>query len=229
MLTKVCIMCPIHGDFWQHPQRHLEGGGCKKCACSTHNNKVCGVGINDIPNNIKPSLITQLSYHIWHHMLRRCYNQDKKMKSYYDCRVCDDWLVFSNFHKWFTSILSEYKTGYQLDKDILIKGNKVYSPETCCFVPQQINLLLVNHKRDRGEFPLGVQKQTCSENFMVRLMKYGSVEYVGTFNSVEEAFYAYKQAKEAHIKEVAQKYYDEGKITKRVYDALMRYEVEITD
>lgn len=30
--TKVCIICPIHGEFWQTPYNHLHGYGCKKCA-----------------------------------------------------------------------------------------------------------------------------------------------------------------------------------------------------
>lgn len=221
--TKVCIICPIHGEFWQRPNAHLRGQGCKKCA----NGLVYGKGLNDSSEFVNNDRIIKQSYGTWHHMLRRCYNPDEKMVSYEGCSVCEEWLLFSNFEKWFDE---NYVEGYQLDKDIVGgKGNKIYSPRTCCFVPQEINLLLVNRKNHRGEFPVGVCRQSRSDNFMVRLFENGKGKYVGTYNSKEDAFAAYKQAKESHIKEVAQKYYNDGKITKRVYDALVKYEVEITD
>lgn len=229
-ITKVCIICPIHGEFWQTPNSHLSGKGCKKCACSdSENNLVFGIGLNDTNYKINNNNIIKPSYSLWIHMLRRCYRPDSKTKSYKDCSVCEDWLTYSHFDKWFSEHSNEYGDNYQIDKDILVKGNKVYSPDTCCFVPQEINLLLINRKSCRGSLPLGVQKQTRSDNFMVRLNRYGKAKYVGTFNTIEEAFAAYKQEKEAYIKEVAQRYFDENKITKRVYDALMKYEVEITD
>lgn len=114
-----------------------------------------------------------------------------------------------------------------MDKDLLFRGNKVYSPVTCCFVPPEINKIILKRQRRRGEYPIGVHKQRNS--FLALLHRYGKQEYIGTYSTPEEAFSAYKQEKEAYIKEVAKKYYSEGKITKRVYDALMKYEVEITD
>lgn len=103
----------------------------------------------------------------------------------------------------------------------------MYSPDTCCFVPQEINTLFTKSNAKRGNLPIGVRK--CKRKFMTMCKLSGVVTYLGLYNTIEDAFYVYKKAKEAHIKEVAQKYFDDNKITKRVYDALMRYEVEVTD
>ena len=104
----------------------------------------------------------------------------------------------------------------------------MYSPDTCCFVPNEINALFIKHDSKRGKYPIGVSlhnKKFCAR---INIFKKGSV-WLGTFDTPELAFLAYKRAKEAYIKDTAQMYYDKGKITKRVYDALMKYEVEITD
>lgn len=159
-------------------------------------------------------------------MLSRCYSAGKSQKwpSYDGCSVCDEWLIFSNFRKWFDE---NYVEGYALDKDIITKGNRMYSPETCCFVPARINNIILNRKKDRGKYPIGVTKQ-CG-----RLYAYVSINgksiRIGVFSTVVEAFDAYKEAKERYIKEVATEYYSRGEITKRVYDAMMRYKIEITD
>jgi hypothetical protein len=90
-----------------------------------------------------------------------------------------------------------------------------------------INSLLISCKATRGDLPIGVVKN--HNGFTAQLKENKKQKYIGYFDTIEEAFNAYKKAKEAYIKEVAQEYYDKGEITERVYDALMRYEVEITD
>ena len=116
--------------------------------------------------------------------------------------------------------------GWELDKDILIKGNKVYSPETCCFVPQEINCLFTNCKSVRGKYPIGVTK-TVNGKYKARINKNGDRIDLGLFDTPEEAFQVYKIAKELHIKEVADKW--RGQITEPCYEAMYAYEVEITD
>ena len=114
----------------------------------------------------------------------------------------------------------------ELDKDTLVKGNKIYSPETCIFVPQRINYLFLNSGGSRGLLPLGVY--TVGKKYASRTSKNGKRSvYLGSFDTPEEAFLAYKTAKEAYIKEVADEYKD--KIPKKLYDALYAYTVEITD
>lgn len=161
-------------------------------------------------------------------MLCRCYSHkyQEKKPTYIGCYVCEEWLSFSNFKEWFDN---NYREGYQLDKDILVKGNKIYSPETCCFVPQEINQLLIKCNGSRGQHPLGVSYHSQLNKFQVRMRISNIGKNLGLFNTANEAFQAYKTAKEAHIKEVATEYYTKGKINERVYQALMKYEVEITD
>ena len=168
-------------------------------------------------------------------MLQRCYDDKHREKyiAYSDCSVCDEWLLFSNFLKWFLETENSTIYRYNLDKDILVKNNRVYSPQTCCFVPNEINVLFTKRRLHRGRFPIGVRKATKSKNFEASISLQTTEgkknKYLGTFATPEEAFYAYKEAKETYIKEVATKYYNDGKIAKNVYEALMNYKVEITD
>jgi hypothetical protein len=104
----------------------------------------------------------------------------------------------------------------------------VYSPKTCCCVPPRINTILINRTNDRGNYPIGVCKK--GEHFTGSVcVGNGKLIYTGWYDTPQEAFLAYKAMKEKLIKEVAQEYYNKGEITERVYDALMKYEVEITD
>lgn len=219
--TIVDIICKKHGLFSQNAGDHLGGHGCPLCKSDNLKKLVCGVGINDL-YGVKQSV----AWRRWESMLIRCYGKDylNTRPTYEGCRVCDEWLTFSNFKKWFDE---NYKEGYHLDKDILVKGNKVYSPHTCCFVPHKINTLLLNRGRDRGSLPLGVSKQY--NKFQVSVNEDGECRYIGLFNTIEDAFRAYKNAKEEYIKKIATDYYNRGLIDKYVRDALFRYEVEITD
>ena len=233
----IIITCKRHGDFLQRPNDHFHGAGCGKCALEarsklqigvslTKNKKVFGVGINDYTGVVRTLGKTSDSYRHWKSMLERCCNT--KHTWYQDCCVCDEWIYFSNFKEWFDDTQNGYVDGCCLDKDILFKGNKTYSPSTCCFVPPEINTLIVKRKALRGECPIGVTKRRNGK-YVAQMRKYGKLQNLGTYLTKDDAFYAYKKAKEEYIKEVAQKYFDDGKITKRVYDALMNYEVETTD
>lgn len=115
--------------------------------------------------------------------------------------------------------------GWELDKDILIKGNKIYSAQNCELVPKKINLLFVKSNSSRGILPIGVKKS--GKKFRAKVMKNSVEEDLGTFDTPEEAFEAYKIAKQVHIKDMANKYKKE--ITNRCYQALINYKVEITD
>lgn len=115
----------------------------------------------------------------------------------------------------------------ELDKDILLKGNKVYCPELCVFVPRQVNLLLVSCNNSRGAYPLGVSYNKKAAKFVAQLRCNGRVEYLGLFPSPEAAFAAYKVAKEAEIKRVVNLHIDS--LDSRVSTALMGYNVDIND
>ena len=114
-----------------------------------------------------------------------------------------------------------------LDKDILVKGNKCYSPETCSFVPKHINLLFVKGDATRGELPIGVTFHKQTGKYRALLCVNGGKRHIGLYSTPEEAFYGYKAAKEAEIQRLADIYMDY--IPEEVYEAMMEYEVEIDD
>ena len=218
---KVCIICPIHGEFWQYPKDHLLKSGCKKCyQCSKSK---YGVAICDIPNCSNNNY-----YNTWRAMLNRVFGRSYKISypSYKNSAICNEWLTLSKFKEWFDDPNNGYIEGYHLDKDILIKGNKLYSPNHCCFVPSEINTLFsVKHKRN--DLPIGVTN--CGNKYKSQFFDGKNKLYLGVFSTTYDAFNAYKKVKERHIKNIAEKYFQEGKITEKVYNALMKYEVEITD
>ena len=172
---------------------------------------------------------TTKHYGRWKAILNRCYSKNYHLKkpTYEDCLVDEYWHNFQNFAKWYEENYNpEIMKGWNLDKDILIKGNKVYSPETCCFVPDEINILFTKRQNKRGNCPIGVSL-TPSKKYVAYISIDAKRLHLGTFDTSEEAFEIYKDAKEKHIKEIAIKW--KSKITFKVYQALMNYQVEITD
>ena len=171
-------------------------------------------------NNIKTDAFIK-----WMSMLNRCYSG--KYTTYEDCYVCDEWLNYQNFAEWYE--LNYYEINGEimcLDKDILIKHNKMYSPDTCVFVPSRINNLFIKSNRIRGNLPIGV---TCKDDKYIARCKngYNKRIHLGTFNTPEEAFYAYKNFKELIIRQTADEYINY--IPYNLYIAMCNYEVEIND
>lgn len=179
-------------------------------------------------------------FQTWYEMIRRCYSQDykKKESTYNYVTCCNEWLYYPNFYEWIIK-QENYEVWKNirlscLDKDILIKGNKVYSPETCLLVPHYVNTLFTKRDKDRGNYPLGVSYDSATKNYAasVSRVKNGKYRYkcFGNYPTPEEAFYlGYKPAKEKHIKEIAEEEFNKGTISKACYEAMMKYEVEITD
>lgn len=165
-------------------------------------------------------------YSTWLNMLLRCYDNNFYVKrpTYTNCTVDKRWHNFQVFAEWYENNFVE---GFHLDKDILLKDNKIYSPETCCFVPREINLLFTKSGNVRGKYPIGVHMNKRSNKLESGIKKYGKRVYLGLFNTPELAFQAYKIAKESYIKELAEKW--KPFITKPCYQALINYKVEITD
>ena len=117
----------------------------------------------------------------------------------------------------------------KLDKDILFKDNKIYSPETCCFVPTEINNLFEKSNRTRGDNPIGVSFNKASKKFESYFNADDKRVHLGKYNTPQEAFIQYKTAKEAYISKMAEEYYSKGLIKENVYNAMLNYKVEITD
>lgn len=213
-----------HGVFLQTFRNHIYNHqGCPKCKHDSQKKPVFGIGINDMTDMSRSD-----AYMTWFQMLNRCYNENSTTYNrYIDCEVAKEWHTLSNSYEWFKDPSNGYKKGYCLDKDILFKGNRIYSPKTCCFVPSEINIMFQNTSSMRGKYPIGVLKH--KGRYAASCSFYGKNTHLGYFKTPEDAFKSYKTAKEAYIKEVATAYYNQGKITKRVYDAMMQYKVEITD
>jgi hypothetical protein len=165
-----------------------------------------------------------LVYSKWKSMFDRCY--DGKLVTYSGCSVCEEWHNFQHFAKWFEKNYYKIKNEKMcLDKDILIKGNKIYSPETCIIVPNSINILFVRNHLHRNNTPIGVSKY--NDKFIARCKIGGKSTHIGVYDTEDRAFKAYKNYKEKHIKEVADKYKDE--IPKILYNAMYKWEVCFND
>ena len=191
---------------------------------------VCNFGIIGDHNIRDECGNIEKEYRRWESMLSRVYG--RPTKTYLGCEVCLNFQKYKDFKDWCSKQIgfnSKDDKGkpFALDKDILIKGNKVYSPETCCFVPAEINSLFVKQPNIRGEYPLGVSYEKRTKRFHARISIFGKNIGLGTYSTPEEAFQAYKTVKEDHIKEVAIRWKDQ--IDPRVYEALMKYEVAIDD
>ena len=171
------------------------------------------------------------SYCCWVAMLSRCYSDKLHIlqPTYLECNTCKEWLNYGSFAKWYNKNFYEIENQKMcLDKDILFKGNKVYSPETCVFAPNDINVLFTKHDAKRGNYPIGVTYLKKNNKYRARC-KYGKGEsiYLGQYNTPNEAFYIYKDYKEGVVKAIADKY--KNKIPQNLYDAMYKYKVDITD
>ena len=167
-------------------------------------------------------------------MLQRCYYDKfhERNPTYIGCKVCDEWLNFQNFAEWYEKNYYEVEGETMcLDKDILVKHNKIYSTDTCIYVPQTINLLFTKNNSKRGESVIGTTpfkgKYVVQCHLINPKTGKSKYEYLGRYDTQEKAFEVYKYYKEKNIKEVAD--YFKNLIPKRLYDGMYSYEVEITD
>ena len=191
---------------------------------------VYGVGITGTkyPSKINGAQIKE--YTLWNSMLKRCYSDSSKKEypTYEGCEVSDKFKSYDYFYEWCINQIVFDNEGWHLDKDLLNKGNKVYNENTCVFLPKEVNSLLIKSTASRGEHLIGVYWHKRGKAFAAKVNKNkGKQEHLGLFKTEIEAFNAYKQAKEAFVKEQANKWKDN--IDPRAYEALMNYTVNITD
>lgn len=193
---------------------------------SVLNKGYVGEGEYRVSNNNKATI----AYEKWNSMLSRCYSKHelKRYPKYQGCEVVDEWLNYQNFAKWFYDNYYEIENQIMcLDKDILCKNNKIYSPTTCCIVPNDINVLLTKSDTARGKYYIGVTFDKAANMYVAQCQRKFKTVFIGYFPSETEAFLAYKKAKEQEVKDRANEYKD--KLPFNVYEALINYEVEITD
>lgn len=167
---------------------------------------VYGVGVNDADYIVEPLVAGKTlicpHYTVWRTMLKRCYDKGyiARNSSYAECSVYADWLIFSNFKAW---MAAQDWGGKVLDKDILKSGNRCYSPENCCFVPAQINNLILGNNIHRGEFPQGVYRNKRLKKFTASIRIDSKLKHLGCFETSEEASFAYCEAKSCRIADIA--------------------------
>lgn len=223
----VIVKFENHGYITKCQYTQFKAGRVK----NPYDRSVLGIGYIG-EGKYKPSNNSKITriYETWHGMFERCNNEKalKRNPTYRGCTVADEWHNFQTFAKWYEenyySIENELM---HLDKDILIKGNKVYSPQNCVFVPESINLLFTNRNNHRGKHPIGVYWKEHNQKFCANGNNKNKREYLGLFDTPIEAFNAYKKHKENIIKIVANEYIN--RIPEKLYHALINYKVELND
>lgn len=197
---------------------------------------VFDVGIvgNKYPKIIKDTKKQCKEYSIWYSMMRRCFSQyfKNQFPTYKDVSCDPIWFYYEHFYDWIHQ-QENYEAikglNYNIDKDILIKGNKYYSPERCVLVPQNVNKLLTKNNARRGKYPIGVIFEENRGYYSAYCNDGAKQRHLNYYTTAEKAFIAYKEYKENVIKRIASEEFKKGTITKECYEALINYKVEITD
>lgn len=184
------------------------------------NKLVHDIGMNDFDGSISKDGIIILSYSTWCSILSRVYSEKQLSthSSYSDCTVCEDWKLFSNFKQWFDE---NHIEGYEIDKDILVEGNKIYSPDTCRYVPKHINRLIRAPKRV-SEYGNGVYYINRLCKFKSQISINNKSIHLGIFNTINEARKIYTETKQKIVKERAIESFLANEIKSDVYLALVR-------
>lgn len=181
------------------------------------------LGVGEYKTTATESKFDRRDYKCWGTMIARCYCISKKndYPAYVGITtMCEEWLNFQNFAKWYEENHYDVPSNERMhiDKDILFSGNKVYSPDTCIFVPQRINMLFTNKSNKKG-LPNGLSK-----NIKGYSVRYNGL-LIGEYETLEEAFEKYAIAKKEAILNIAEEY--KQYIPKKLYEALIKYEVRI--
>lgn len=162
-------------------------------------------------------------YSKWANMLQRCYDKEThKLKPYYSsCRVDIEWHNFSNYREWHKENgMDDRKV--DLDKDVLVQGNTVYSSETCTLIPHFTNTIFEERGADTN-----IILNNDTGKYDVSMSVLGKKEEVGTFDTEKEAQQGYIDYKQDYIRNFAKKC--KGKVPNKTYEAMMNWVVEITD
>lgn len=186
---------------------------------------VAGVGIfepeiyrwNQTPEILK-------AYRIWQGMHERAEPKYiAKRPTYAGTTVAPAFHRFVEFYEWAKEQQGWGLDGFQLDKDLLGKGSLIYSPGTCVFLPQRLNVMITKVGNKTTDLPPGVSR-TRDGTYRTYVRNNGKRITLGTYPSIDEAFAIYRSAKEELIREVAREYQEF--IEPRAFDALMEYQVD---
>jgi len=198
---------------------HLRSGGFK----NNYKPLIYGVGYLGEGHLPSDSAFMKMVYATWKNMLARGYDSDTKAKqpTYEDVKVCEDWHCFNTFAEWMNS--HKFKgLGYHLDKDLIIRGNSMYSSKNCTLLPQTLNLVITMKASNGKETPLGVYKS--GKSFYTKMNIGGKgIKNLGRYKTPEEAHEVYVKAKERYIKNLALEW--ANRIEWRAFVSLMNWEV----
>lgn len=191
---------------------------------------ICGKGyLGETSPYVEGSKERKNSYYRWKAMLTRCYsNKSNHSLNYFiNVTVCDEWLCYEVFEKWYNI---NYIEGFHLDKDFKVRGSTTYSPETCSFIPQELNSIMGYNTQKEGfvykDLPTGVSYHKKEGKYYSQCQRSGKPYFRETFDSPDQAFRRYKEVKEEDIKNAAEIYYSKGSICKQVYETLLEWEVQ---
>lgn len=209
---KNCTIKFLYNDILLHGVSHacIERGNVK----NPYHLSVYGVGYLGIGKYSPKS--HPLVYKRWSGMFRRCYSANNMARNptYKNCSVSKEWHNFQNFAEWYeNNWKSHMDSSWHLDKDILQENNKIYSPETCCFVPHEINMAFTgNNKR-------GVYK------YYKRYVSYigikGKFVFLGSYKTYNEAWVVFKERKEIYIRDLAYEW--KNKLDYKIYNRMINY------
>lgn len=178
------------------------------------------IGEGDFKSSIGGKLT--LEYVVWRNMLMRCYSEEVQLiwKTYVGCTVCEEWHNFQNFARWYNEQDNHHREGFNIDKDLMCVGNKVYCPEYCCLIPEELNLALVTKHRE------SVYPRKSGSYVVFGTSQEGGVastNYLGSFKDKEDALRLSRKTKTEYIRSLVPIY--SSVLPDRVIDAIMNYSV----
>ena len=189
--------------------------------------KIYGVGfMGDGDYKAKINGVIHPFYDAWRGALRRSYDiaWHKRQPKYEGCSVDERWHNYQDFCKW--SDQQVFEVGYKLDKDLLILDNKLYGPDTCVYLPNELNCIISDRWKER-DLPKGVNRVTDPRKktklFTANCQRKGRGCTIGYFETPEEAAEVYKKTKESYVKERAE--FWKNQISLKAYEALMVWKV----
>jgi len=192
---------------------------------------VHGVGFNGGSRPANRDGKPTKEYQLWKHILERCFDEkyQNKHPTYKACSISDNFLDYALFYDWCHKQIGFGKVdekcrSWCLDKDLLFTGNKLYSEDTCVFVPNEINVFFTDRGNDRGDYPVGVCFHKRDKKYVAMCAVNGKQQHLGYFNTAQEAFVVYKPFKESLCKQLALKWQSE--IDPRAYEAMMNWSVK---
>ena len=173
-------------------------------------NKIYDVAINDYEGSMKENGKDIKSYQVWKDLIKRCYDPKyhEKFPTYKHCEVCDEWLYFSNFKKWFDDNyrwdLRNQGIRMELDKDLLSDDVKIYSPSSCVFLPNNVNTFIVKKNSNNTSGYRGVTWSKQKKKWVAGIIDFNTKKRknLGLFEDIVEASNAYALARQQEVEKV---------------------------